>query len=449
MIVMKFGGTSMANAESWNQILDIVLTRKNPVLIVSATSGTTNLLLQAADLALVGKVNLALEKAEEIKLRHIEILIAFGKDAAHPLFIQGKLHIETIVNELCGYLTGISTLRELTPRSLDRISSVGERLSSYLLYVCAQMRGISSEWVDAADILKTDAQFGKANPDRRALEKSVGSLNRLVSNNVLPVMGGFYGSEPGGEITTLGRGGSDYSAALIGYALRAKSIEIWTDVSGMYTCDPRMIPEAISIPEITFDEAAELAFFGAKVLHPATIQPAIEVNIPVWVKNTFDPEHPGTRISKDAEGGGTVRAISFKKGITVITISSSRMLMAYGFLARVFAIFEKHKVAVDIVTTSEVSISMTISSLDNHPELFNELRSVGNVQVHENQSVICLVGRQFLKENAIAGRIFSSLKEIIVRMISQGSSENNLSLVVSENEMPQAVKNLHKEFFGN
>jgi len=261
-------------------------------------------------------------------------------------------------------------------------------------------------------------------------------------------MGGFYGSSLQGELTTLGRGGSDFTASLVGLAIGADDIEIWTDVSGMYTCDPRMVPTATPIPEISFNEAAELAYFGAKVLHPATIQPAVEKNIPVWIKNTFKPTDHGTKIYAGAPLDGVFRALAFKKDITIITINSTRMLLAYGFLAKVFSIFEKHKVSVDLVTTSEVSVSMSVDTKDNLDPIIEELMQIGHVHVNVKLALVSVVGQNFLNSTGVAARIFNKVSNYPIKLISQGSSDINLSFVVDNDHLTYIVKDLHKEFFG-
>lgn len=451
MIVLKFGGTSMADASTWKKVLAIVQSRKNPVLVVSATSGTTNMLIDAAQKARTNYLATALEIAYNIKRKHeaaVDQMLADAKPAnAYDIKIRCNDFIDGIYTELCDYLNGIKTLGELTPRTLDRISSIGERLSSYLISEYAGALGMKVQFFDATDVIKTNADFGKAQPLKEETETACAALVDAVKAGKIPVTGGFYGASPDGEITTLGRGGSDYSAAIIGAAIKADAIEIWTDVSGMYTCDPRVVPKAYSIPHVGFNEAAELAYFGAKVLHPATILPAVELNIPVYILNTFEPHHPGTRISAEAPESGSARAIAFKKNITVITIESSRMLNAHGFLAKVFAYFEKHKISIDLISTSEVSVSMTVENTAKIDGVLEDLKTIGTVSVTTDQGMICLVGSGFLKSKGIASTVFEAVKAYPIRMISQGSSEINLSFVVSSEHLMPAVQALHKAFF--
>lgn len=452
MNILKFGGTSMADHQSWKQILDIVRRHAKPIVVVSATSGTTNALLKAAHAACDGHLEDAQALADEIDARHRKIVHdfadAYGSD--HPQ--KSSLHdeaferIDQLIAGLRNYLVGIHTLGELTDRSLDAIASVGERLSSYLITICALLDQMPAVYVDAADIIRTDGRHTAAAPDMEAISYKAPVLKKAVESGQIPIMGGFYGSNAKGDITTLGRGGSDYSASLIGLAVGADSIGIWTDVSGMYTSDPRFVKGTRSIPEISFAEAAELAYFGAKVLHPATIQPAVERNIPVLVKNTFEPDHPGTTIRVDAEGGGEIRAIAFKKDITVITVTSTRMLLAHGFMAKVFAVFEQHKVSVDLVTTSEVSISITVDSIRNLDAVVTDLQQFAQAKVRPGQALICLVGQQLIESKGVVAKVFQALHEIPIHMISQGSSDINLSLVVDNTDVIGAVQALHDTF---
>jgi aspartate kinase len=451
MKVLKFGGTSMADENTWMSVLNIIKNSDTPVVVVSATSGTTNSLLQSADYARNGRLDDAYQISEELREKHYRLVQNFletqGKSDDTELFDTCCKWIDKHIGILNNFLLGINTLGELTPRSVDTISSVGERLSSFLLSQCGVAAGLPTVFVNAKDILKTDSDHGHAKPDLNKLRENIEILRNHLNNGVIPIIGGFFGSDDKGNITTLGRGGSDYSASLFGMSLDADMIEIWTDVSGMYTSDPRYIKNTRSIREIGFNEAAELAYFGAKVLHPATIQPAIEKNIPVSIKNTFEPGHPGTLIRANSQATDIVRAIAFKKDITVITISSSRMLMAYGFLARVFDIFEEFKVPVDLVSTSEVSISMSIDDTSNLDKVVDVLRKIGNVNIRDRQALISVIGINFLESSGLASRSFGVLEDIPIHLISQGSSDINLSLVVdNENAIP-AVQALHDEFF--
>ncbi len=442
----------MADHSAWKQVLDIVSKTSNPVLVVSATSGTTNGLLKSSQMAISGNLAAALAIADEIADKHRSLFQAFlskySKQGAlqDRIPLDGLAHIERLMTLHKNYLTGIYTLGELTDRSLDAIASIGERLSSYLIHLCAQSIGINVTYIDAADVIKTDSRFTQANPDIIVITEKASVLTQAVNNGSIPVMGGFYGSDPNGVTTTLGRGGSDFTASLVGLAVGADTIGIWTDVSGMYTSDPRFIKNTRSIPNISFGEAAELAYFGAKVLHPATIQPAVERNIPVLVKNTFEPEHPGTTIQLDAPYSGKIRAIAFKKGIQVITVHSTSMLLAHGFIARVFTVFEQHQVSVDLVSTSEVSISITVDSPKNTDAVVEDLKKFAQVSVRSDQALICLVGQDLIDAKGLMKRAFTALEDIPVHMISQGSSDLNMSIVIDNDDVIRAVQVLHDTF---
>lgn len=442
----------MANAASWKQILDIIkATGPGTITVVSATSGTTNSLILAAETARNGDLDAARAIAEELKEKHISLINSFFEQQeadAHTEGVDSCLaHINRMTETLQHYLLGIYTLGELSDKSMDAISSIGEQLSSFLLSECAKGLDIPAVWIDAAEIMKTTPDFGGATPEMKEVSERSRRIAHYSKEGKFPIMGGFYGSNAQGVITTLGRGGSDYTASIIGLCADAEAIEIWTDVSGMYTSDPRFVKHVQSISELSFDEAAELAYFGAKVLHPATIQPAVEKNIPVYVKNTFEPQHPGTRIFSDVRSETPVRAIAFKKDITVITVISSRMLLAWGFLAKVFAIFEKHEVSVDLVSTSEVSISVTVDSKTSLDAIQADLEAIAKVNVYYNQTLISLVGKKLMQSKGVAARAFDALADVPIRMISQGSSDINLSVVVENDAAVTAVQSLHDAFF--
>ncbi len=299
--------------------------------------------------------------------------------------------------------------------------------------------------LDSRKLVKTDDNFGEAAVDFPATNKTIADQVKLEKGKLF-IAQGFIGSTSKGVTTILGRGGSDYSATVFGAALKVQAVQIWTDVDGIMTTDPRKVPTARSIPEISYEEAAELAYFGAKVVHPATIQPAVELGIPVWVRNTKNPSHPGTAILPKVKGQG-VRAISGKKGITLITVSSSRMLNAYGFLSRIFQIFAKHQVPVDLVATSEVSVSMTIEDNRDLSAVSLELEAIGRVKIEKDCGILCLVGQSLWKDSVFLSRVFTVLPGIPIKLISLGSSDSNLSLVVPLIYLDEAVTQVHHEFF--
>ena len=337
-------------------------------------------------------------------------------------------------------------LKEWSKRSNDAILSFGERLATIVLYHRARQRGIAAELFDSRELVKTDENFTSAAPIEDLTSKNISSRVR-PRPGTMAILQGFIASTTTGATTTLGRGGSDYTATIVGAALRAEEVQIWTDVTGIMTSDPRIVKGARTIDQISYREAAELAYFGAKVIHPSTIQPAINLGIPVWVKNTFRPDDAGTRIIPSISGTG-LRAIACKKGITLISINSSRMLLAYGFLRRIFEIFEKYQTPVDLIATSEVSVSVTIDNAAAVNAIARDLSEIGTVGVDVDKSIICLVGQELWKDTDFLARVFSSLKGTPVRMISLGASDINLSLVVPVECTDESVRCLHGEFFG-
>jgi aspartate kinase len=327
--------------------------------------------------------------------------------------------------------------------------SYGERISSHIVAAAFIERGIDAEHVDAREIIVTDSQFQKAVPlidilDKRCQEK----LLPLTSLGKVPVMGGFIASNEAGITTTLGRGGSDFTGALVGGALSADAIEIWTDVDGIMTTDPRICPDALRVKVISFEEAAELAYFGAKVLHPATILPAVKKNIPVHVLNSRNPGCEGTRIiSLAPHCKSPFKSIAVKKKLSIIDVVASRMLMTHGYMKEIFTIFDKHQCAVDMVSTSEVSVSLTVDSNDNLPAIAADLSKLADVKYEGRKALVCMVGEDIRGQNGMAAQVFTAVRHINVRMISQGASEINMSFMIDEDDAEEAVRSLHAAFF--
>jgi aspartate kinase len=331
------------------------------------------------------------------------------------------------------------------------VVSYGERVSSRIVTAAFTDRGLSSTHIDARQCIVTDAQHGRAIPQDNHIEQRLREhvLPQAQQGNVC-VMGGFIGSTLQGVTTTLGRGGSDFTAALVGGALEADSIEIWTDVNGIMTADPRVCPDALRVKSISFEEAAELAYFGAKVLHPATILPAVKKNIPVLVLNSHNPGNEGTRITAVAPHcSSPFKSIAVKKKLTIIDVVASRMLMSHGYLKSVFEIFDKHKCAVDMVSTSEVSVSLTVDSNEQLPEIAADLSQIADVKYEGKKALVCLVGEDIRGHNGIAGRVFTAVKHVNLRMISQGASEINMSFMIEEDDVEEALRSLHAEFFSD
>ena len=442
MKVMKFGGSSLRNAEMIRRVVAIAKgnIQLAPVLVASAMGDTTDVLVQAADAAESGDRETVTGLVDTIESDHL----AAAGELSGDLSREGLLAaVAELISELRSLLHGVYLIRECSPRSRDAALSFGERLSTALLAVAAREGGVSTELVDARTLIRTDSSFTAAVPDLAA-------TGILVSQNLKPRKGrlvvtqGFIAATEQGVTTTLGRGGSDFSATIIGAALGVDSVEIWTDVNGIMSADPRVIDGARTIPEISYDEAAELAYFGARVVHPYTILPAVSREIPVWVKNTYDPQAPGTRITGRSDAAG-IRAVASKSDITLVTIKSSRMLNAYGFLRAIFAVFDRHRVSVDLVATSEVSVSVTVDSGTDLGPLETELGQLGRVEIEHDKSIVCLVGRDLFQRTGFVAEVFAAVDPAHVRLISFGSSEINLSLVVDHSDTEGVLKRLHRQ----
>jgi aspartate kinase len=446
MIVMKFGGTSVESQEAIARVIRIVqrVEHRRPIVVVSAMGKTTNKLLQAAKEAAAGRRDQALALVDELRGHHLTHGLAVAGAAAADLDRYIRAHFEWL-DEL---VKGLAVVGELSPRSMDAIASVGERLSSLVLTFAFQSAGIGTQHIDARRVIVTDDRFTQAQP---LLEETYRLLQEMVvpaAERSVVVMGGFIGSTRDGHTTTLGRGGSDYSAAIVGAGVNAEEIQIWTDVDGMLTADPRIIPGGHRVKSISFAEAAEMAYFGAKVLHPATVVPAVEKNIPVLILNSRRPDVDGTRITGEAVPcKNPVKSISCKRGVTIVNIHSTRMLMAHGFLRRIFEIFDRYKTSVDMVSTSEVSVSLTVDNCEQLDAIREHLLDFAEVNAESGQAIVCLVGENIRHTPGIAGRAFQTLQGKNIRMISQGASVLNLGFVVADEDVSEAVAALHEEFF--
>lgn len=450
MLVMKFGGTSVGSAERMQQVVDLASdpqrNKTAPVVVLSAMSGITNALIEGAELSFKRDLPGALQKVESIKQKHVDTIITLFKDQS----VVDRLiaEIDVRLEELKVLYKGIAYLGELSKRSIDALSGIGELLSSRIVAEIAAQRGIKAVWVDAREFMLTDDSFGRANPLMPQVEKlAKEKIQSHLKDGATVFTQGFIGSTTNGVTTTLGRGGSDFSASIIGAALDAEEIQIWTDVDGMLSADPRVVSGARLLTEVSFQEASELAYFGAKVLHPLTIKPAVEKSIPVRILNTFNPSNSGTLITAEAESSDTIRAVAAKKHITAIFLSSPRMLMTHGFLAQVFQVFDRYRIPIDLISTSEVSVALTIDAKDGVDDLIAELQSYGDVQTMDDVAIVSVVGRQFRVQSGIAGRVFKALSDINIMVISGGASDINLNFVVASSDADKAVKQLHDEFF--
>lgn len=447
---MKFGGTSVEDARAVERTAAIVAGRLarglQAAVVVSAMAKVTDQLLAAAGAAGGGDRSGALAIASRLRNRHLDTAAQLLRDDRLAQIHAVLSHDFDALDDL---LRGISAVGELTPRTNDLVVSFGERLSSQMVAAAFAQRGIDGRHVDARTCIVTDSHFGKAVPIETAIEMRLAEhVLPLLQAGRTPVMGGFIGATVDGITTTLGRGGSDYTAALVGGGLHASAIEIWTDVNGIMTTDPRICPDALRVKTISFEEAAELAYFGAKVLHPATILPAVQKSITVWVLNSRDAENEGTKITAVAPHcSSPFKSIAAKKKLTIIDVVASRMLMSHGYLKAVFDVFDKYKCAIDMVSTSEVSISVTVDSNERLPEICEDLGRIADVKYEGRKALICLVGEDIRGHNGIAGRVFTAVSHVNLRMISQGASEINMSFMIDEEDVEEAIRSLHRHFF--
>jgi aspartate kinase len=448
VIVMKFGGTSVQDAQAIDRISRIVRDRQaeKPVVVVSALAKITDQLLAMAAAAEAGDRTRALDLCRAARERHYTTASdLLGEKAFAPLAPV----LEADFNGLEDLLRGVVAVGELTARTTDTISGFGERVSSKIAAAAFTQRGIDAAHVDSRQCVVTDANFGKAVPQfEETNARLIEIVKPLLDRGRVPVMGGFLGSTREGIATTLGRGGSDFSAAIVGAGLGATRIEIWTDVDGMMTTDPNMCPDARRIKTISFEEAAELAYFGAKVLHPATLLPAIQKNIPVLILNSSNPGCEGTRITATAPKSKSVfKAIAAKKRITIVDVVATRMLMAHGFLKSIFEVFADHRCPVDMVSTSEVSVSVTVDSNESIAAIAADLGKLADVKYEGRKAIVCLVGENIRNTPGIAAKVFSAIADVNIQMISQGASEINISFVIDEPDVPKVVSRLHQVFF--
>jgi len=448
VIVCKFGGTSVADAAAIGRLVDIVRGRRadRPVVVVSALAGVTDTLLDLASLTQAGDPAALHAALAALARRH--------ESTAREL-PGGETAIEAILDDLraCGVALERALGRRLGPAEVDALAGLGELGSSRLVAAAMQGAGLPATWADVRPIMVTDDRFGRATPVAAALAARVRDcLVPLCKAGRIPVTQGFIGATPGGVPTTLGRGGSDFTAALLGAALPASRVEIWTDVNGLMTADPRIVPGARTLRAASYEEAAELATFGAKVLHPATAMPLVRAGIPIVVLNSHRPGEPGTTIGPSAAlerlGDSPIRSISWKRGITVINVRAPRMLGTYGFLRAMFEVFERHEVVVDVLASGEVSVSLTVEDRSRLEPVVRELGELGEVRVEERRAIVAVVGIGLRHTPGVASRIFRAVQPANVEVISQGASAINMTFVVREDDGPGVVQRLHAEFFG-
>lgn len=446
MIVRKFGGTSVQNAEQFKKLSEILKDQKDAksIVVVSAMGKTTNKLvsfnvnLTHNDIIFAENDLLSIEESHKKLIDELEL----GPDAI--LVLDKHIHLLRTIKD------SVAINLDITLSQQDAVLAIGELLSSNLLTLYFKKIGYSVTFLDSRTVISTNSDFGNAEVNLELTYKLINqTVTDLHQDNNIIIMGGFIGSDEKKRTTTIGRGGSDYTAAIVANAVNAKLLEIWTDVDGIMTIDPKFSKDARRILHLSYDEAAELAYFGAKVLHPKTIGPAIKKQIPILVKNTFKPEAKGTTIENKEDNPKMLKALSYWDGVTVINIKSNRMLGAYGFLSKVFEIFKNYQTSVDLIATSEVSISLTIDNTKNLPHLLNELQEFSSVTVTSNQAIISAVGDGIKETAGLASRYFGILNDINIQMVSIGASEVNISVVVNSADMEKALNLLHNEFFTN
>ena len=450
MIIMKFGGTSVANFEAITRTIFIIGGRldQKPVVVVSALSKVTDLLYKISDAAASRNISETKELLGQLRQRHVDLAV--------ELLSQSMLKDEAVskVNELCDSLDSIAmavcSLGELSDRNKAIIISTGEYLSSTIISYAMNAKGIRTKWIDARRMMVTSNSYLKGEPDMDAISAKVpGVVAETYEGMDAVITQGFVGVTADGEPTVLGRGGSDYSASLIGMAVDAEKIEIWTDVDGVRTADPRYVPNTKSLEQISFEEAAEMAHFGAKVLHPLTIEPAVRKNIPIYVLNSMNPSGKGTAILRNELIEDGVKSVSFKENIRVINIFSMRMINTSGFLRRVFEIFSENKVSVDLISTSEANISVTVDASQKIDAVVSELSEFAEVIVDEDKAQVSVIGKNIVRLNGMLKKTFAPLKRCNVYMISQGASFVNISFVVDREELTEVVQDLHDHLFDN
>jgi len=436
MKVLKFGGTSVGSPERMKKLLNIVNADERQIVVLSAVSGTTNSLVE------IGQAYLKSDKARATTL------IAALKDK-YELFIKELFQEEKYLGrgkEVIDYHFGLLSMlsNDLFTQIEDKIIlAQGELLSTTLYHVYLQEIGVPSVLLPALDFMKVDEDH---EPMVDYITDHITPLLNKHPDNKLFITQGYICKNSFGEIDNLRRGGSDYTASLIGAAIRSEEVQIWTDIDGMHNNDPRIVKGTQPISQLSFDEAAELAYFGAKILHPQSVFPAQKYKIPVRLLNTMDPQAPGTLITNESEKDG-IKSIAAKDDITAIKIQSSRMLLAYGFLRRVFEVFERYKTSIDMITTSEVGVSLTIDDTTHLGEITKELNSFGSVELDVNHTIICVVGDFGADKHGYAARVLESVKHIPIRMISYGGSDHNLSLLVKTADKVEALRSLHSRLF--
>jgi len=440
-IVSKFGGSSMSDLPSMRRSAEIVLSQGSHLAVVSATSGTTDKLDEIARLASKGEIEESDKLVFDIKERHYSLL----KEA--DLSSNSFTQLESYFTELELLVQNIFLLKELTPKAYDHILSLGERMSSLIFKeVISEMApGKKVKLLDARSVIKTDSSFGKAHPDVELINKII-QEKILIDDETIYITQGFIGSDEHNHTTILGRGGSDYSAALFAEGISADVLEIWTDVAGVATTDPRICKNARTIPELTYFEAGEMAQYGAKILHPATMAPAVRKAIPVFVGSSMNSKLPGTWIRTEVTEKPSVRAITRRTSQVLLTITTPSMYNASGFMRELFDVFGRHRISVDCVTTSEISVAVTVDKVTLENQKFlGDLEKVGHIQIEDGYALVSLIGNELTHKAALAKVIFNAIDSINIRMMSLGASQYNFNFLIKDNDSNSVIQNLHQK----
>jgi aspartate kinase len=450
---MKFGGTSVKDAAAITRLVGIVRDARTsrgtgPLVVVSALSKVTDTLLTIARHAAAGDRAATISLVDGLRTRHRETAAGVVKDQARLAALEPALEDDLV--SLGQLAHALAVLRDMSPRMSDGIAATGELLSSRMVAAALEEAGLPAQWVDAREVLTTDESAPALPQMDTTRERCRGVLLPLLGAGRIPVLGGFVGATASGVTTTLGRGGSDYSASIFGVGIGASEIQIWTDVDGMQTADPRVIATTRTVPRLTFDEASELAYFGAKVLHPSTIFPAVAESIPVRILNSQKPEGEGTLITAEpGVGAEMLTAIACKRPVTIIDVVSTRMLMAHGFLRRLFEVFERHRTAVDVVTTSEVSVSVTIDDRSRLEAIVADLSAFAEVSTTEDMALVCAVGERLRTDPALSPHVVGALEGLPLRMVSQAGFRRNVTVVLPAEHLIEAMTRLHDRFCVN
>lgn len=445
-IVMKFGGTSVEDANAIRRVIQIVRQRlrHKPVVVISALSDVTDQLLAAGKSAALGQLPAAEDCAHRMQSRHEQVVLESTDPTTSP---ELRAELESDFQQLHQVLRSIASAGELTPRLQDQLLGLGECIASRIVEAAFARAGCDTAWVDAKACIVTDSAHTQATPLWDETNQRLQAvLLPLLAQGKIPFLGGFIGATRDGIPTTLGRGGSDFTASIVGAALQSARIEIWTDVDGILTTDPKICPDARRVPSMSFEEAADLAYFGAKVLHPAAIAPAMRKNIPVWVVNSRNPEGKGTEIIANPGDECSLKAITARNGVTVVDVEAVRWF-APELLREIFDVFERHHYGLDFLSSSRGSLSLLVTSTEALPKIAEELKGLATVRWEAEKTLVCLVGEKVRRQPEIASQVFRALADVDLRMICQGASERNISFLVDEKEAQDSVRKLHRIFF--